>query len=165
MVLSVSYITDRGLQLAHTLIVACVTTLLSVSYITDRGLQRQLRDVDHVSQERFQYPTSRIVDCNPPPWPRSCLPHLPFSILHHGSWIATHIEGDDPGAHPCPFSILHHGSWIATHHRGHGHVCLIYLSVSYITDRGLQLTVEVPRRNGLGVMLSVSYITDRGLQL
>ncbi len=162
--LSVSYITDRGLQRCTLYCHLYSEPVLSVSYITDRGLQPRSSRRKSAYDCPFSILHHGSWIATPGALGRAAPGIRSFSILHHGSWIATSMKIYPPphtpphfqyptsrivdcnvlnrlkDAHPelPTFSILHHGSWIATFRCGCRRGNLSHLSVSYITDRGLQ---------------------------
>ncbi len=112
--LSVSYPTDRSLQPRRPTAQPGRCRCLSVSYPTDRSLQRDMGGGACLIPVNFQYPTLRIVLCNPP----SAYPCAPaaraFSILPYGSFSATFEESSWYLLVQNSFSILPYGSFSAT---------------------------------------------------
>jgi len=112
--LSVSYPTDRSLQRLSRIQECALSYNLSVSYPTDRSLQRDMGGGACLIPVNFQYPTLRIVLCNPP----SAYPCAPaaraFSILPYGSFSATFEESSWYLLVQNSFSILPYGSFSAT---------------------------------------------------
>ena len=111
---------------------------LSVSYITDRGLQHNDLGCGPAKGKHFQYPTSRIVDCN----------SIGQSSLAIGRTLFQYPTSRivDCNAVRC----------IAT--------CIPNLFFQYPTSRIVDCNRGAPAARAPMIALSVSYITDRGLQ-